>query len=119
MAYKFYNDNPLGKYENDCVVRGISMATNKSWDEVYENLSQLAQYNGTMMDDRDFVIDYLNSKYEVVPYLPYTVGEVADAYPNNILLITMNGHITCSRFGTIYDSFDPRNRVAEEAFIVS
>lgn len=118
MAYKFYNDNPLGKYENDCVVRGISMATGKSWDEVYENLSDIAQFNGTMMDDKKFVNKYLNSKYKHVPYLPYTIGEVAEEYPDNILIITANGHVTCSKFGVIYDSFDPRNYVAENAWIV-
>lgn len=30
-----------------------------------------------------------------------------------MLLITMNGHITCSKYGVIYDSFDCRDRKAE------
>ncbi len=116
--YKFANKNPLGKYENDCTIRSISMATGKSWDEVYERLSDIAQFQGTMMDDREFIIKYLSTKYDRVPYLSRTVGEISKDYPNNILLITMNGHITCSKYGTIYDSFDCRNRVAEDAWIV-
>lgn len=34
------------------------------------------------------------------------------------ILITMFGHITCSKYGVIYDSFDPRERPAEFAWIV-
>lgn len=116
--YTYYNNNARGLFENDCTVRAISMATGRSWDEVYESLSDIAQFEGTMMDDRDFIIRYLNNKYEEVPYLSKTVGEVAEDYPNNILLITMNGHITCSKYGIIYDSFDPRDRLVENAWIV-
>lgn len=115
--YKFYNANSKGKFVNDCVVRSISTATGKSWDYTYNMLSDIAQEQGTMLDDRDFVRWYLD-QYDKVPYLPYTVGEVAGEYPDMILLITMQGHITCSINGVIYDSFDCRRRKAEEAWIV-
>jgi len=116
--YKYYNANPLNKYEEDCTIRSISCVTGKSWDYVYDKMSDLAQQQGTMMDDREFIINYLDSKYKRVPYLPLTVGETSEYYVNNILLITMNGHICCSKYGTIYDTFDPRDRYVEEAWIV-
>ena len=56
--YRFYNNNALGLFENDCTVRAISTATNNSWDDTYEHLSNIARLNGTMMDDKDFIIDY-------------------------------------------------------------
>lgn len=116
--YKFHNNNSLGKFENDCVIRAISCSTGESWDYVYDYLSDIAQSEGTMMDDRGFVRRYLSSRYRKIYNIPRTVGEVAGAYPDRILLITMNGHITCSRYGVIYDSFDCRERTAEEAWIV-
>jgi len=119
MAYKFYNANPLKRYTPDCVIRSISCATHKSWDEVYDELSDLAQYYGTMFDQKDFVIWYLDSNYERVPFLPLKVGDVAREYPNNIILCTMRGHICCIKPpGIIYDTFDPSNRIAEEAWVV-
>ena len=118
MGYRFYNANVLGKYENDCTVRAISFATGKSWDETYERLSDIAQYEGTMMDDRNFIRKYLNNKYRRLPIKADTVGEIAAEYPDNILLITMNSHITCSKYGVIYDSFDPRDRLVEDAWLV-
>ena len=37
--YKYYNANALGNYVNDCTIRAISVAENKSWGETYDELS--------------------------------------------------------------------------------
>ena len=116
--YKFYNNNALGLFQNDCVIRAIATATNNSWDDTYEHLSNIARLKGTMMDDKDFIQEYLDERYKRISNIPRTVGEVAGTYPDNILLITMNGHITCSKYGVIYDSFDCRERRAEYCWIV-
>ena len=116
--YKFYNANAIGKFTDDCVIRAISCATNKSWDYIYDMLSDIAQLKGTMMDKVDFVIEYLDNKYYKIPTNNLTVGDVSSLYDNNILLITMKGHITCSKYGIIYDTFDCTNRKAEYAWIV-
>lgn len=111
--YKYYNNNALGLFENDCSVRSIALATGNTWDDTYKHLSNTARLHGTMMDDRDFLISYLDDHYERIYNIPETVGEVSGMYPDNILLITMNGHIVCSKYGIIYDSFDCRDRQAE------
>ena len=116
--YKYYNANALGKNISDCTIRSISCATNKSWDYVYEHLSDIAQAEGTMMDDKNFIIDYLDRRYERLPYVKGKVGYISKKYPNNILLITMQGHITCSKYGNIYDTFDCSDRIAEYVWIV-
>lgn len=116
--YKFYNENPLNKYEDDCVIRSISCATNRSWDYVYDYLSDIAQYEGTLLDKKDFVINYLDRTYTRLNE-EGTVGYISSLYPNNTLLITMNGHIVCSKNGIIYDTFDCRNRIAEYVWLVS
>ena len=116
--FKYHNNNSLGLFENDCTIRAISTATDNTWDDTYIHLSNLARLNGTMMDDKDFIRDYLDSRYTRIIDIPYRVGEVAGLYPDNILLITMNGHITCSKYGVIYDSFDCRDNVAEYCWLV-
>jgi len=30
--FKYYNANPLGRHVNDCSVRAISLATERTWD---------------------------------------------------------------------------------------
>ena len=117
--YKYYNKNPLNKYEDDCVIRAISCATNKSWDYVYDYLSDIAQYEGTLLDKREFVRNYLDMTYQRLPKINGSVGYVSSLFPNNTILITMAGHIVCSKNGIIYDTFDCRDREVEDVWIVS
>lgn len=116
--WKYYNANAKGRFQNDCTVRAISCATNKSWDYVYEHLSDIAQAQGTMMDDREFIIEYLDRRYKRVPYIRGKVGKISEQFANNIILITMQNHITCSKYGIIYDTFDCTNREVEYVWIV-
>jgi hypothetical protein len=115
--YRFYNANVLGNFVNDCTIRAISLAEGNTWDNTYDKLSDLAQQKGTMMDDKYFIRDYLNSHYKRVD-VSGTVGQVASEYSDEVCLITMSGHITCSVYGVIYDSFDCRRRQAEYLWII-
>lgn len=116
--YKFYNNNALGLFEDDCTIRAISMATNNSWDDTYIHLSNEARLQGTMMDDRDFIRNYLDERYERVYDIPDTIGEVAGTFKDNVVLITTPGHIVCARYGIVYDSYDCRDLLAEYCWIV-
>lgn len=116
--YKFHNNNSLGLFTNDCSIRALSTATNNTWDDTYEHLSNIARMNGKMMDDKYFIQEYLDNRYTRIEEIPQTVGEVAGMFKDNVLLITMQGHITCSKYGVVYDSFDCRNRIAEYCWIV-
>lgn len=116
--YKYYNNNALGLYSNDCIIRALSLATGNSWDDTYQHMSNKARILGTMMDDRDFIIDYLDERYKRIPTYDMLVGEISNEYSDNILLITMQGHITCSKYGVIFDSFDCRNRQAEFCWVI-
>ena len=44
--YKFLNVNQNNNFVNDCVVRAISVAENKSWGDTYDDLSRIAKKNG-------------------------------------------------------------------------
>ena len=116
--YQYYNANAVNRFTDDCVIRSISCATNKSWDYVYDYLSDIAQYEGTLFDKKDFVINYLDKTYKRLNGIHGLVGEVSAMFPNSTLLITMNGHIVCSKNGIIYDTFDCRNREVEYVWLV-
>lgn len=108
--YKYFNANAKGNFVNDCVIRAISVAEGKSWDETYEKLSDIAQKEGILLDDVNFVEDYLDERYERVPHYSKTVGEVIEEFPKGTFLITMDGHITVIIDGVLYDTFDCRKR---------
>ena len=111
MSYQFYNANSKGNFVNDCTIRAISIAEGKTWDETYEELSDIAQNNGIILDDVNFIEPLLDSRYDRICCYEKYVGGFAEEHPYGIFLITMNGHITCCIDGTIYDTFDCRNRV--------
>lgn len=116
--YVFHNENPLNKYEDDCVIRAISCATGKSWDQVYDYLSDIAQHEGTLLDKREFVRNYLDRTYQRLNNMYGSVGYISGQFPNNVILITMKGHIVCSKYGIIYDTFDCRDREVENVWLV-
>lgn len=117
--YTYYNANPMNNNVTDCFIRSLSCATNKSWDYTYNKISDIAQWNGTTMDNRDFILEYLDRNYERMPKFYGTIGEASEYYKDNVILITTNGHIVCSKFGQLYDTWDSSNREVEFIWIIS
>ena len=44
--WRYYNANPLGRNVNDCTVRAISLATERTWDETYQRLADYGRLAG-------------------------------------------------------------------------
>ena len=113
--FRYYNANPLGRRVNDCTVRAISLATERSWDETYEELSKFAQAQAIMLDETAYIDEYLERKFKKIcgckDNVKITVGDFVEKNPVGTYLITMNGHITCCIDGCIYDTFNPKDRV--------
>lgn len=117
--YNHYNLNPRNNNVTDCFIRSLSCATNKSWDYTYNKISDIAQWDGTTMDNRDFIIEYLDRNYNRMPKFYGTIGEASKYYKDNIILITTIGHIVCSKYGEIYDTWDSSNREVEFIWCIS
>lgn len=118
--FKYYNANPFGRRINDCTVRAISLATNKTWNETYDELSDFARMQGSMFDDVAYIDKYLEERFDKIYTIDkrnkITVKEFAHCHPFGTYLITMNGHITCCIDGTIYDTFYPGDRLVWDAY---
>lgn len=110
----YHNQNPLKREVNDCVIRSISLAQNKSWNRVYDELSEYAKKEATLLDDVTFVEPYLNDRYNKVCYrcnkCKTTLKEFIDTHKQGVYLVTMKGHITCVIDGVLYDTWDCRER---------
>ncbi len=89
MGYEYYNANAVGRFTNDCVVRAISTAENKTWKETYQELSEIAGEQGIILDDVDFVEPLLDSRYQRTCERNKTVGEFAEKHPQGVYLVTM------------------------------
>ena len=109
--FRRYNANPLGNDTADCTVRAISTAQGKTWDETYRELSELAQKQGVLLDNVEFIEDYLDSRYLRRCYNSLTVGEFLEECPKGVFLVTMKSHISCIKDKVLIDTFDCRDRV--------
>jgi len=117
--YKYYNANEHNKFVNDCVIRAISTAEDRSWSETYDDLSRIAKKNGILLDDVNFVEPLLDYRYNrVKTYDNETVGDFIDRHNIGIYLITMPNHITTAIDGVVYDTFDCRDRTIWDAWKV-
>lgn len=113
MSYRYYNSNPLNNNITDCFIRSLSCATGKSWDYTYNKISDMAQWNGTTMDNAEFIIEYLDRHFKRMPKFYGTIEEASDYYNDSIILVTTPGHIVCSKFGIIYDTWDSSYKSVE------
>ena len=110
MSYQFYNANARGNFVNDCTIRAISLAEGKTWDETYDELSEIAQRNGIILDDVNFIEPLLDSRYDRMCYKGKYVGDFVEEHPKGTYLITMPGHITVLKNGINYDTFNSNER---------
>ena len=101
--YRYYNCNPLKRQVNDCVVRAISLAENKSWNEVFTKLSKLAEKRCILTENYDTYCFICNNEH-------LRIKEFLKLNPIGKYLITMKGHITCAIDGCVYDIWDCTNK---------
>lgn len=111
MAYVYYNANPKNNDISDCVLRAISVLTNRSWREVNNELSYLASERGLMFGDVRFVEDYLDERYPRCRHYSKTVGEFAEEHPRGKYAVTMNNHISAIIDGDVIDTFDCSRKI--------
>lgn len=117
--YIYYNRNPNNQTLPDCVTRAISTALNLDYYQVAQMLLENGKFYACdelcvacyekMLDDLDLP-HYLGNGN--------TAQEVADDFQDNIVLLRMDGHLSCSLFGKIYDIFDCSQEVITDFWIV-
>ena len=109
--YRYYNRNPYGRNIEDCVIRALSLLTDKDWDEMYRELAYYSSQKGYMTDNVEFVEDYLDDRYPRECHYSKTVGEFANEHPYGRYIISMPNHVTSVINGTVIDTFDPSNKI--------
>ena len=118
--FKYYNQNPNGYEIPDCVIRAISLAMNISYYDVISLLHKNAnEYNC----DELCVCCYeklLDFDFDLPHY--YGNGDSAEKIARNfsdcILLLRMDGHLSCSIFGVIHDIWDCSDEIITDFWIV-
>lgn len=118
--FKYHNANPLGDIESDCVCRAISKATNLEYYDVEEKLYLIAELFGCETLCVCCYKHLLENIFGLEPKMAHgaTVGDIARAYRDDVVLIRIDGHLTVSRYGVVYDLWDCTQEIADVFWIV-
>lgn len=108
--YVYYNRNPDGGKENDCVTRAISLVSGISYSTIRRKLyhtSKLLDCEKLCVTCYKFLIEEVLMGKRVNCDGMYP-AEFAETHPFGSYLLRMNGHIVACMRGTLYDIFDSR-----------
>jgi hypothetical protein len=109
--FVYYNRNPDGEKESDCVTRAISLATGLSYPQIRKKL----YYTAKLLDCEklcnccySFLIERVfNCK--PVNCDGMTVNDFANIHPVGVYLVRMRGHISTIWNGDVVDIWDCRD----------
>ena len=121
MAFNYINLNPLSLEQEDCVIRAISLASGYSYAEIQDKLyymSQLLECDPLCVGCYQHLLDDI-FKYDRVGGRGLTVQEIADLYDDCILLVRIEGHLTCCVYGKINDTWDSGDYPVDIVWVVN
>lgn len=111
------NQNPKGRKTCDCVIRALSSATGKTWDEVYQDLAAIGFKIKAMPNDKPTYERYLqqqgwekHKQPRKVSGFKYVVGELQELTAASRVVISVANHLTCVIDGSIVDSWNTNDR---------
>lgn len=116
----YYNANPTGDKLPDCVIRAISLATSIDYNVVIWMLEDI----GDAFSCDDLCVDcYSNLLTQVFCFEEYdgmgkAVEQIAEENPYDIILIRIQGHLTCAVNGIIFDIWDCSQEPCDRYWIV-
>lgn len=115
--WKAYNPNPNGARVGDCVIRALSKALDKSWEDTYLELCMCGLRLCDMPSANHVWGAYLKEQGYTRHILPdtcsdcYTVRDFCAEHPKGTYILSLNGHVICVNDGDYYDSWDSGDEV--------
>ena len=117
--YEYFNANSHNNFIDDCFPRAYSIVMDITWKEAYKELCRNAMEQGYMMDNAVFVRNFLDRKFNRIPYNEIYIGEFAENHPIGKYLISTLGHITACVDGYIIDTWDCTDKEIEFIWRIS
>lgn len=111
------NPNPASNLVGDCVIRAISILTNKSWDYVYDEIALQGKLMYDMPSSNAVWGAYLHELgYErnVIPNTCpacYSVIQFCEDHPHGKYLLATGTHVVTVIDGDYYDTWDSGDEV--------
>jgi len=111
------NPNPQQNLVGDCVIRAISLATEKDWEQVFIELSLQGFVMKDMPSSNSVWGAYLMSqgfkRYVIPNTCPdcYTIRDFCNDYPTGTYLVATGTHVVAIKDGNYLDTWDSGNEI--------
>lgn len=115
IGYVQINENPHNNLVDDCVIRAISTATGKDWNDIYLELMIEGYYNKNFPNFNIIWWNYLikrGYKRYLIPNtcpLCYTLKDFIQDYRHGIYLVGDGNHVVAVIDGSYFDTWDSGN----------
>ena len=115
--YAYINPNPKEKKVGDCTIRAISVALNKSWEDIYLDLAIKGYLMADMPSSNEVWGSYLIDKGWKYHHLPdtcplcYTIENFCEDNPKGTYIVATGSHIVCVKDGKFLDTWDSGDKV--------
>lgn len=116
------NPNPNGIYVEDCVVRAIAIATNRSWDDIYFHICLQGFIMKNMPSVNRVWGNYLRSlgfeQFLLPTHCPdcYTVRDFANEFPYGVYIVATGSHLIAVINGDWLDAWDSGDELLVEVW---
>lgn len=125
MYFIEFNNNPKNNRTGDCLIRALSFASDKKWEDVYSELAVLGIENALMINDKSNYETYLKQlgfekqeKPRRRDNTKYTIEEFSEeiAECNKIYIIQILGHMTVIKNKILYDTTNCEQSLVENVW---
>lgn len=117
MAFIFRNPNPINNLVGDCVIRAISILTDKSWENSYMDVVEQGGMMYDMPSSNEVWGAYLRKIGYTRKVIPntcpdcYTIKNFCMDNPKGKYLLATGSHVVTVIDGDYYDTWDSGNEI--------
>lgn len=117
MAFIFNNPNPAKNLVGDCVIRGISILTDRSWAYTYMEIIVQGYDMYDMPSSNEVWSTYLKSQGYSKRIIPntcpscYTIRDFCEDHPEGKYLLATGSHVVAVIDGNYYDTWDSGSEI--------
>lgn len=124
MAYIYANPNPKNRIVDDCVIRALSLALGKSWDEIHYALAKQSFFDKDIMNANSVWGKYLENigieRHNLPDKCPmcYSVKDFTNEHKKGVYILATGTHAVAVIDGDFYDTFNSGDYVPLYYFLV-